>query len=274
MPPITAPRRGGFSEDVPQYDNWITPRTMKLVYQNLAIVVFLTVLVSLFRPYPVLSTVLVIFMIGDMLVVVYLQSCRSILDSQKGNFLGTIDQFIVDHLPWTGQGTLLDIGCGAGALSIRCAKIFRNAQVTGVGFWESESEYGKKRCEANALTERVAERARFQQGSMPRLDFPDETFDAVVGSFMIHRASGQIEDGRDLVLEAIRVAKPGAPFAFVDLFERKGVFGDMDQLVSKLKALGVREVHYLPHVEKREWVPKLLRTFFLFKGMGLLYGVK
>ena len=71
MPPITAPRRGGFSEDVPQYENWIDSRTMKLVYQNLAIVVFLTVLVSLFRPYPVLSTVLVIFMIGDMLVVVY-----------------------------------------------------------------------------------------------------------------------------------------------------------------------------------------------------------
>lgn len=274
MPPITAPHRGGFLEDVPQYENWIDSRTMKLVYQNLAIVVFLAVLVSVFLPYPALSAVLVIFMIGDMLTVVYLQSCLSILDSQKGNFLGTIGQFIVDHLPWTGQGTLLDVGCEAGALSIRCAKVFRNAQVTGVGFWEPGSEYGKERCEANALAERVAERVRFQQGSMPRLDFPDETFNAVVGSFMIHRSAGQIKDGRDLVLEAIRVAKPGAPFAFVDLFERKGVFGDMDQLVSKLKALGVRDVRYLPHVEKREWVPKLLRTFFMFKGMGLLYGVK
>ena len=51
------------------------------------------------------------------------------------------------------SGRLLDIGCGADALTLRCAKYYPEAQLTGIDYWGVEWNY---------------------------LDFPDETFDAAV----------------------------------------------------------------------------------------------
>ena len=62
----------------------------------------------------------------------YMLRCRVLFDFNRGGLMGQVHQYLTDHLPWDGRGTLLDIGCGSGALTIRCAKRFPNASLVGV----------------------------------------------------------------------------------------------------------------------------------------------
>ena len=65
----------------------------------------------------------------------YMKKCRDIFDFNKGAMMGKVHQYLVDHMDWNGNGTLLDIGCGAGALTIRCAKAYPKATLTGMDYW-------------------------------------------------------------------------------------------------------------------------------------------
>ena len=83
--------------------------------------------------------------------------------------MAKVHQHLVDHLEWDGDGTLLDIGCGAAALTIRCAKAFPKAKLVGMDYWGAEWNYAKEQCEANAKAEGVADRITFHKGdAMPQ----------------------------------------------------------------------------------------------------------
>ena len=45
----------------------------------------------------------------------YMLRCRVLFDFNRGGLMGQVHQYLTDHLPWDGRGTLLDIGCGSGA---------------------------------------------------------------------------------------------------------------------------------------------------------------
>lgn len=81
------------------------------------------------------------------------------LPSAKATMMAKVHQHLVDHLEWDGEGTLLDIGCGAAALTIRCAKAFPKAKLVGMDYWGAEWNYAKEQCEANAKAEGVADRS-------------------------------------------------------------------------------------------------------------------
>jgi hypothetical protein len=69
---------------------------------------------------------------------IYMQLCRNVFSFEKGGLMGKIHDFLLEHMQWDGQGKLLDIGCGAGALSIKCAKKYPKAAITGIDYWGSE----------------------------------------------------------------------------------------------------------------------------------------
>ena len=50
--------------------------------------------------------------------------CHETFAFGKGNMMAEVHRHLVEHLEWNGEGTLLDIGCGAAALTVRCAKAF------------------------------------------------------------------------------------------------------------------------------------------------------
>ena len=86
---------------------------------------------------------------------------------------------------WDGKGSLLDIGCGAAALTVRCAKAFPEAEITAIDYWGAEWNYAKEQCEKNARAEGVADRISFQKGDAAKMEFADGTFDT---SFLGHNA--------------------------------------------------------------------------------------
>lgn len=63
-------------------------------------------------------------------------------------------------------------------------------------------------CEKNADREGVGSRCTFQHGDANRLDFPDESFDAVVSNYVYHNIIGA--DKQKLLLETLRVLKKGS----------------------------------------------------------------
>ena len=110
-----------------------------------------------------------------------------------------------EHITLPDGGVGLDIGCGSGALTIACAKRNPQGKMVGIDRWGKEyASFSLLLCEKNAAAEGVTN-ISFQRGNAVKLDFPDESFDAVTSNYVYHNITG--EDKQALLLETLRVLK-------------------------------------------------------------------
>jgi SAM-dependent methyltransferase len=179
---------------------------------------------------------------------------------------------LLARLGWDGRCQALDIGCGSGALSIRLAKMFPGANVTGVDSWGAQWEYSKVLCEHNASLEGVGERMTFQRASASSLPFPDESFDVVVSNLVFHEVR-DAPDKKALVREALRVVRKGGRFALQDLFLMKQVYGNVDDLLRTIRGWGVTKVEFV-ETRKAPFIPRVLKLPFMVGTLGLIVGEK
>ena len=215
---------------------------MKWMAAAEGLLLLLTAVLARFLRTPVpavLCGVLSGFLLGLWL---YMFRCRALFDFRRGGLMGTIHQYLLAHLPWDGKGTLLDIGCGSGALTIRCAKAYPQAALTGVDYWGTEWSYAKEQCERNAVAEGVSGRITFQKGDAAHLDFPDGSFDAVVSNYVYHNVMGA--DKQALLLETLRVLKKGGVFALNDDMKPR-MYGDMEEFARELRDMGYEDVRLI-----------------------------
>ena len=159
-----------------------------------------------------------------------------------GGMMERVHQVVLSHLDFDGKGTLLEVGCGSGALSIRAALTWPAAQVTGIDYWGVAYGYGQAMCEKNAVSEGVAAQCRFQHGDANKLDFPDESFDAVVSNYVYHNVMGS--DKRALLRETLRVLKKGGVFAINDNMKPRA-YGDMEAFAQELRDMGYEDVRLI-----------------------------
>lgn len=254
------------------YGNWVPANMLKLM---LVVDIILAVLTILFFEVVKIVPVAVVMFVLCVIVacfMIYMWRCREAFDFNKGGVMGDVHQLLVNHLEWDGKGELLDIGCGAGALTMRCAKTFTDAKLTGMDYWGAEWNYAKEQCEKNAEIESVSERTSFVKGDASKLDFADESFDAVVSNFVFHEVK-TAKNKLDVVREALRVLKKGGVFSLQDMFEQKALYGNMEDFVAELKSQGFQKVVYVPNIEN-EVIPKFIQTPWMVKDAGLIYGIK
>lgn len=255
------------------YGNWV-PATMMYLLTAIMVVLFGVVLLNMiFWKITALGVIVGVLFLAVLAYAVYMGLCRREFDFTGGGLMGKIHEYLVLHLPWDGRGTLLDIGCGAGALTIRCAKRFPKARLVGMDYWGAEWNYAKEQCESNALAEGVSGRIKFEKGDAAKLSYPSEFFDAAVSNFVFHEVRTQ-PDKRKVVREALRVVKKGGSFSFQDLFAQKQLYGNMEEFIEELKKEGIQEIHYIPNVEKQGFIPGFVQAPWMLSGIGLIYGRK
>lgn len=126
---------------------------------------------------------------------------------------------LFDDLGLRGDETLLDLGCGRGAVLLAAAKRLPQGRAIGVDLWRADqTENSRQATLTNAALEGVADRVELHTADMTALPLPDETVDVIVSSLAIHNIPEP--DGRRRALqEAIRVLRPGGRLAIADLWE-------------------------------------------------------
>ena len=112
--------------------------------------------------------------------------------------------------------------------------------------------------------------ASFQRGNAVKLDFPDESFDAVTSNYVYHNITGA--DKQALLLETLRVLKKGGTFAIHDLMSPRR-YGDMQAFVQKLRDMGYERVELIDTTDGSFMTPKEARHLML-RGSTLLVGRK
>lgn len=172
------------------------------------------------------------------------------------------------NIPEGGKG--LDVGCGSGALTIACAKRNPHAKMIGIDPWGPVyASFNKERCEANAKAEGVTN-TEFKKGNAIALDFPDESFDAVVSNYVYHNISGH--NKQKLLKESLRVLKKGGTFAIHDIMSRER-YGDMEKFVNELKDEGYVDVQLI-RTDRGLFMSKAEALCMFLTGSTLLTGKK
>ena len=164
-----------------------------------------------------------------------------------GGIMEQVHRVVLSHLDYDGRGSLLEVGCGSGALSIRAALTWPEARVTGMDYWGAVYNYSKALCEKNAASEGVISHCVFQHGDARHLDFPDESFDAVISNYVYHNVMGA--DMHELLLESLRVLKKGGVFALNDDM-KPNMYGDMAAFARKLREMGYQDVRLIDTAEE------------------------
>ena len=236
-------RVGTHGED---YGSWMS-NPVFYVYGGIALVVLVLTVLS-FTVFCV--TVLgVVFAAAELILLVllaWLVWIRRQYAFGKGSMMEKVHQTILSNLDFDGQGSLLEVGCGSGALAIRAALTWPEVNITGLDYWGAMYNYSQAVCEKNAASEGVGDQCTFVHGDANKLDFPDGSFDAVVSNYVYHNIMGA--DKHALLLESLRVLKKGGVFVLHDSMKPK-MYGDMNAFAEKLKDMGFAEVQYVETAE-------------------------
>ncbi|WP_052230395.1 class I SAM-dependent methyltransferase [Streptomyces sp. CT34] len=149
--------------------------------------------------------------------------------TRRGKFV--VWDKLLDDLALRGDESILDLGCGRGAVLLTAARRLPEGRAHGVDLWRSQDQSGNDPAvtERNAQAEGVADRIELHTADMTRLPFEDGTFDAVVSSLAIHNISDSA--GRTTAIEeAVRVLRPGGRLVIADIRNTRRYHADLQRL--------------------------------------------
>ncbi len=261
----------------PDYKNWIPKVLLISLITGTALSLALLLVFGVFGvgvSGGVRTALGVLFAIAFVLCAKYTEWCVYAYRSFSYDGKRKLSKQIIDGtaayitLPEGGVG--LDVGCGSGALTIACAKRNPQGKMLGIDHWGLEyAAFSQKLCEKNAAAEGVTN-ASFRHGDAVKLDFPDESFDAVTSNYVYHNISGK--NKQELLLETLRVLKKGGCFAIHDLMTHRR-YGDMQAFLSRLKSMGYEQVELIDTTDG-QFMSKKEAAHIMLQGSTLLVGRK
>ena len=104
--------------------------------------------------------------------------------------------------------TILDVATGTGDMAIMAAKLLDVEKITGIDLSENMLELGRKKIEKEGLKSKI----ELQKGDGETINFPDNSFDAVMVAFGV-RNFEHLENG---LREMQRVLKPGGTLVVLE----------------------------------------------------------
>ena len=237
-------RLGTHGED---YGSWMSNPVFYIIGGIEVLAAVLAVLSFYVLHVAVLGVLFTVITIAILVLLIWITWIRRQYAFGGGEIMEQVHRVVLSHLDYDGEGKILEVGCGSGALPIRSALTWPKAQVIGVDYWGAVYNYSKALCKKNAASEGVASRCVFQHGDAKQLDFPDESFDVVISNYVYHNVMGA--DMQKLLLESLRVLKKGGVFVLHDNMKPQ-MYGDMNAFVEELRGMGFAEVQYVETAEK------------------------
>ena len=156
---------------------------------------------------------------------------------------------------------VLDVGCGTGTLALLVQE-----RVGAIGRVYGIDPGPQQIARARAKAARRSLPIDFRVGVIERLEFPDQTFDAVLNTIMMHHLTGDLK--RQGLAEIARVLKPGGRLVIADFkFSEEqpgqpGRLGSGESAIQNLPAL-VKDAGF-SQVETEElalpWSPAHVRA--------------
>jgi len=151
-----------------------------------------------------------------------------------------------ERLPENIQGTVLDLGCGPGDISLRFARAFPACTVHGVDGAPAMLRWGR---EVLGRLPDLNARVELLEGMLPGAKLPRERYDAVISNSLLHH----LHDPQ-VMWEAVKAyAAPGAPVFIMDLMRPPSI--------EAAKALVKEYAFGEPEVLQRDFYNSLLAAF-------------
>ena len=260
----------------PDYKNWMPRGMIRSFFAGFAAALVLCIIFGCTGLLPAGTLKIVLTIVLAVLALVFLcitiwayMMYRAFDNNGKRKMQKQIIEGVASYVTLPDGAKCLDVGCGSGALGLAVGKRNPGAEIVGIDRWGKEyASFSKALCESNAKAEGVT-RASFRQGDATRLDFPDETFDAVVSNYVYHNIPG---DRQSYLLETLRTLKKGGTFAIHDIFSGSK-YGDMRSFVKKLKDMGYEKVELIDTASGK-FMSKWESTWMGLSGSALLVGIK
>jgi 2-polyprenyl-3-methyl-5-hydroxy-6-metoxy-1,4-benzoquinol methylase len=120
-----------------------------------------------------------------------------------------IDQFSERFGNDAPTGWVLDLGCGAGDITVRFAHAFPGCRLQGVDAGPNMLRYARAAVERAGLAERI----ELQQAKLPACELPRSRYDAIISNSLLHH----LADPLALWRVVKRYARPDSPIFVMDL---------------------------------------------------------